>query len=374
MASYKPLSDAAVREISSAYFARREAKTLSRENPTIVMVGGQPGAGKSAAGALARAEYLKRGGFIHVDADRMRERIPIGTSKPTSEKTQCDAGRLVASLRELAIQGRRNIVEEGTFRNADAAAKFIQGMQDKGYRVELVAVATSREESLLGIYQRHEQQHAAGADNPRMVPVAYHDEAMRGFDTTVAKNASLVDRVRVVNRAGETLFDSTSQYNKQGNALEAMVAGRRLPDSRAGEIAKAWGVVEDAAKARGADPAYLYDISRHAVNVQALRDDRCHDHAMSKLDSNVETLGSDSRYAAHTDAELVKTAYWRGYHERSVGFEGIPVDFKLLDKSFADRSTLAAFPGITDLAGYEVPYGVRRHGQVREHDEQGHSL
>lgn len=111
MPAYVPLSDAEVGEIALAYFSGRQAKTQAQEHPTILLVGGQPGAGKSAAAAVARSELVAQGGFIHVDADRMRERIRIGDSKPPSEQTQADAGRLVTSLRELATQGRRNVVE-----------------------------------------------------------------------------------------------------------------------------------------------------------------------------------------------------------------------------------------------------------------------
>ncbi|MGK6307195.1 hypothetical protein [Variovorax sp. DT-64] len=38
-----------------------------------------------------------------------------------------------------------------------------------GLEPQLLAVATPREESLLGIYQRHELQHAAGSNNPRFI-------------------------------------------------------------------------------------------------------------------------------------------------------------------------------------------------------------
>ncbi len=67
---------------------------------------------------MVKAELTMQGGCVHVDADRMRERIRVGDSKPTSEQTQADAGRLVAVLRDQAIQGCRNIVEEGTFRGS----------------------------------------------------------------------------------------------------------------------------------------------------------------------------------------------------------------------------------------------------------------
>src|SRR6218665_1049949 len=80
------------------------------------------------------------------------------------------------------------------------AAKFVQGLRERGYKVELFALATPREESLLGIYQPHELQHAAGGANPRFVSEKYHDEAMQGFESTLARTAAQLDRVRVADR------------------------------------------------------------------------------------------------------------------------------------------------------------------------------
>ena len=229
MAGYQPLTSDEVHDGAKAYFDERKDKSQSLVEPLHILVGGQPGAGKTQASFLARGELAQQGGFIHVDADRMREQIPLGSTKPTSEQTQADAGRLVAELRSLATLSKRNIIEEGTFRDAEGADKFIKGRQAQGYKVELLAVATPREESLLGIYQRFEHQHQLGSENPRFVPEKYHDDTMRGFENTLARSAS-IDRVRVIDRAGQVLFDTQAQHNKQANAIEALAAGRKLTD------------------------------------------------------------------------------------------------------------------------------------------------
>ncbi|MRD49349.1 AAA family ATPase [Caenimonas koreensis DSM 17982] len=365
-AAYQPLSDAEVREIASAYFSDRQAKTQAQNRPTIVLVGGQPGAGKSVAAAAVRSELAAQGGFIHVDADRMRERIRIGDSRPPSEQTQADAGRLVTSLRELAMQGRRNMVEEGTFRNADGAGKFIQSLREQGYRVELVAVATPREESLLGVYQRHEMQHAAGSNNPRFIAESYHDDALQGFDTTVAKTATQLDRVRVVNRTGELLYDSNSPRNSQGNAFEALATGRALSDAKLSALGKAWTAVEAAAAARSAPSAYLEAIAGHERRVQDMQKARIHDHAMTRLNANAATFARDSRFAQHTGNELVKAAYFRGFHEKAAQFHDLVPNFEKFDAKVADRAALGKLP---DMGEFERPFAL-----LRDRSEVGQSL
>lgn len=282
MAGYQPLTSDEVHDGAKAYFDERKDKSQSLVEPLHILVGGQPGAGKTQASFLARGELAQQGGFIHVDADRMREQIPLGSTKPTSEQTQADAGRLVAELRSLATLSKRNIIEEGTFRDAEGADKFIKGRQAQGYKVELLAVATPREESLLGIYQRFEHQHQLGSENPRFVPEKYHDDTMRGFENTLARSAS-IDRVRVIDRAGQVLFDTQAQHNKQANAIEALAAGRKLTDMKLAQITTSWVAVELAARQRNAPIDYLEAVRGHAQRLGDMQKERVYGRALNPL-------------------------------------------------------------------------------------------
>ena len=270
MEAYRSLSAEEVRQIAGGYYADRARKTVALDQPSFVYVGAQPGAGKTTAGKMVRAELRERGGFIHIDADRMRESIPVHGSRPTSEQTQQDAGRLVGELRSRALDGRRNALEEGTFRDTDAALASIQARKADGYRVELIAVATPREESLLGIYQRYEAQYAAGALNPRFVPQAYHDTAMKGFDKTFQSVENVVDRVRVVTREGELLHDSARQKNPYPSAYAALRAGQELTPERREQVQNGWAIVGELARSRGADPVYMSAVRDNAAEVARL--------------------------------------------------------------------------------------------------------
>ena len=264
---YKPLTDESVAAITSSYFAQRAARSSAQDQPRVVLVGGQPGAGKSAGGELVRDELKAQGGFVHVDADRMRERIPLGTARLPSSETQADAGRLANALRLMAIEARRNIVEEGTFRNPQSVQRFVDRLQEQGYKVEMVVVATSREESLLGIYQRHERQHQVGNPNPRFVTEDYHDAAMQGFDATVSQVAHQLDRLPIINRGGQLLYDS--QRQPRDDAALALQAAREIPAARRAMLADGWAAVAAAARERGASPQYLHAIGGHARRVAA---------------------------------------------------------------------------------------------------------
>jgi UDP-N-acetylglucosamine kinase len=368
MSGYQPLTPEKVQETAASYFAARAAKTTPQEEPTFVLVGGQPGAGKSTAGLMVRDEMSQRGGYIHIDADRLRETINTKGAKPTSEQTQQDAGRLVAELRKNAIADKRNVLEEGTFRDPAGVAKFIDARKQEGYKVELVAVATPREESLLGIYQRHEMQHASGTENPRFVPEKYHDETMDGFEKTLAQNEHKFDRVRVINRAGQVFFDSHAHGNqKHASGLQGLHEGRQLSDARLVDIGKAWSAVKEQGVARGAGDDYLRSIDRNAQDIQTIQKERIHSHAMKQLETNILSIRSDERFDNHSDNELAKVAYFRGFHEKANAFKGAPPDYKTFDSVTSNRDSVKQLPNVEDLENYKV--GRTTATIVRERDD-----
>jgi len=355
MTQYQPLTPDEIKEIAGKYFERRVLKTTAQAEPSLVLIGGQPGAGKSSAGIMVRRELAEQGGFIHLDADRMRASIDTKGTKPTSEETQKDAGLLVSELRKSAVEAKRNALEEGTFWNTAAVSAFVDARKQDGFKVEMVAVATPREESLLGIHQRFELQHIRADGNPRFVSEEYHDKTMREFENTLARNEPKFDRVRVINRAGNVLFDSHARERGGASAIQALQDGRRLTDSRLAEIGKAWLAVKAQAEGRGADAAYLAQIQRHTERIDTLQKDRIHGHAMQSLDDNLKTLTSDRRFGSHTDEELLKVAYFRGVHEKSNAFKGEGVDFGNFDSLMADRATVQSkLPEVEDLAHHHV--------------------
>lgn len=369
MATYQRLSPAEIEEIAARYYAVREPKTQQQEIPTLVLVGGQPGAGKSVVSRIARAELGQRGGFIHIDADRLRAHIDTKGTSPTSEETQPDAGALSSALRAHAIKGRRNIIEEGTFRLPELVEAFLTNNQTKGQKVELVAVASSREESVLGIYQRLELQHAYSIVNPRFVAETYHDEAMDGFSRTVARTEHLFDRVRVVDRAGREHFDSQTNP-KDSSAIEALSKGQQITDARLVEVAAAWVTVRDQAMRRGADTAYIEAIDRNAADVVDTQKWRIHAHALERLNANFQALGTDPRFSAHTGIELTKAAYYRGFHEKAFEFTGIKTDFVAYDAAMVDLEKIKKLPEVAEL---EYRHLEREELSIRV-DEDGLSL
>lgn len=366
MSDYKKLSSEEVQQVASDYYQRRAVKTEQRAQPVYVFVGAQPGAGKSAAAHIVRKALVDQGGYIHLDADRMRERIDTRGGKPSSDETQQDAGRLVSELRKLAIDGNRNILEEGTFRNAESIGPFFDARRADGYQLEMVAVATPRDESLLGIYQRFEAQHAAGSDNPRFVSADYHDEAMLGFDKTLTQHADKFSRVRVVNRNGEVLFDSRDVANSASNAVKALREGQVLRDAKLAAVNASWGLLEARAQQRGADPGYLVNLGHHKQASEIEMQARMSIHARSEFVNHLKALSKSPDFATHRKDELAKVAYFRGVYEKSSELKGETPNFHAYDAKMANRETLRQFP---EPPVGEVPENTKAASRGRAADD-----
>ncbi|MDR0747404.1 MAG: zeta toxin family protein, partial [Helicobacteraceae bacterium] len=204
--------------------------------------------------------------------------IPIGDSRPTSAETQKDAGTLANKLRALAIADRQNVVEEGTFRDSETLKERIEALRKLGYTIEILAIATPKEESRLGIFQRYETQHTAKVKNPRFVSVEFHDMAMEGFDKSLQKCQALVDRIRVINRSGEILFDSASPKNRQASAYEAIAEGRKMSSQKLAKTALSWQEVKKMAIERNAPQEYLKEIDAQIKHI----DNLCRDKMFEK--------------------------------------------------------------------------------------------
>lgn len=189
----------------------RRAATCDR--PLWVGIGGQPGAGKTHG--RDRALRLNHGEPVtaiigddlrayHPDYRRLVREDPLRMPDVTAPAS--------AAWVELALEHARryrfNVLVEGTFRRPDVTLGTARRFHDDGYRTHLVAVAVPPYESRLSSIARFQLDHAAGRA-ARWTDPAAHDAGVRGTPLTLAAAAKsdAVDRISVVNRAGETLFD-----------------------------------------------------------------------------------------------------------------------------------------------------------------------
>ena len=246
--------------------------TPSGEAPTLVLLGGQPAAGKTRAQESILAE---RPELVSITGDDLRryhpeyERLvtddPLGMPAATAPVS----GGLIRLALDHALARRLPVLLEGTFRDPAIVTGTATRFADAGYRVEVVAVAVPAPVSRLGAEQRY-----LGARNPlsaRWTPPEAHETALAGSPAVVAALEALpaVSRVQVHSRARllyENIRDTRDAWQREPGAADALRAEQLRPltaDEAASWLVR-YGAVFDAARTR---PGYLSPVTAPAYQL-----------------------------------------------------------------------------------------------------------
>lgn len=260
-------------ELHDAY--RREhaeaalSATTASSQPTLIIIAGQPGAGKSLLAGAALRGFEGEGGAVLVDIDELRTSHPgyaalqQGDDRRAAGRVQDDAGRWGDELLEDARMGRRNIVLDGTLKSPDKAEALCRHFRAQGYRIELRAMATPAEESRLAIYRRYENMKAKGRPG-RWVPADVHDPAFNGVSASMRRldAGGLVDRIEVHGRpdgastATREIYAGPAGTGRAADAFDEERSRRRTAPEQARQQSE-WQAVAELVTAR--DP-HLHEI------------------------------------------------------------------------------------------------------------------
>ncbi|MFH0134863.1 zeta toxin family protein [Variovorax sp. VaC1] len=189
----------------------------AQAEPTMVMVGGQPGAGKSRSIDSVKLDLESHGGVMEISADDLRKFHPKhdelmrADDRTAADFTHADASAWAEKAERFAREERYNVLLEGTMKTPEnAAAKFAE-YKEAGYFIEARVIAVHERASWQGVLGRYEQQ-KADAGVGRMTPKDVHDAAVSGVLRTVEKieTEQLVDRLRVDRRGAEQIYSNTA--------------------------------------------------------------------------------------------------------------------------------------------------------------------
>jgi hypothetical protein len=219
------LDDAQLNDIFSGQVMGSVPLHAPEDEPTIVLVAAQPGAGKTRTLEQVRQSH---DGAYAVEGDALRRfhpgyaglmrREPLRMPDATAQA----AGRWVEMTLALMREYKNSVMLETTMRHPQAVERTLGEFRQAGYRTEAIIVATPSELSLMGTMARYISQ-AEQQGEGRWVDPAAHDEAVAQMPRTLAEQISRgnIDHVSVTNRAGERLYDADINTQNRDETIAA---------------------------------------------------------------------------------------------------------------------------------------------------------
>lgn len=234
------LSAADSERIYSASIAPRFlANSQAVEQPRAIITGGQPGSGKSRLADAGMAELEQSGGAVMIDADRLRRYHPRNDAlmraddKQSANLTHKDAGAWAGRLISDGVEGRRNLVIDQTSRDSAAVERLAAELHERGYQVELRAMAVKDLVSEQRILMRYERQKATDGHG-RYSTKDNHDAAYAGLANTVAtvEAKGTVDTLSLYDATHAPIYSNqriNDKWLQPAGAAEAMKLERERP-------------------------------------------------------------------------------------------------------------------------------------------------
>jgi UDP-N-acetylglucosamine kinase len=194
--------------------------------PNAYILGGQPGAGKTALQNLIRKNNKN---IIVINADSFRKFHPrfneihkqYGNDSP--KYTQPFINQVTEKLIDELSAEKYNLIIEGTLRTAIVPINTCLELKKKGYQVELHIMAVKRAISYESTILRYENAIAQG-EIPRATAKQHHDMVADAISDNldIIEKAKAFDSIKLFNRNGECLYPAV------GHSSAAIVENEML--------------------------------------------------------------------------------------------------------------------------------------------------
>jgi len=232
------------------------AKGPPPKSPTLIVVAGQPGSGKSTT--IRQAEMGLLGATQKIISDDFVAWVPgyLGFAKSnpvaaTHWARKAGSNYFAQEMATRAGNKRANIIME--FPVPTSFAQHADWYKKLNYRTELHVVATPHFQSWTGVLDRAEKPLQAGHIGTNVLcPRDAHDQTYAGWARVVfdAERYKQVDRIVITRRDGIIMYDNnlvqqsggTKSWNKKPQGLECLFLERHgaVSEDDANTVNEAW--------------------------------------------------------------------------------------------------------------------------------------
>lgn len=202
--------------------------------PTLVLLGAQPGTGRSRASARLLTEHNRMvtvsRGDLSIYHPHFRDLITNQAEQAGPVLAEATRHWVHAAIQD-SLDERRSLLLEGSFGDPDITIATAARFRDAGFEVRVVAIASPRVLSVVTAASRYLRDRRMDVA-ARFIALSAHD---RGYDGTTRLVDSLnatapINRVTIISRNGNLLFDqhrdSDTPSDLFDDAAAALAEGR----------------------------------------------------------------------------------------------------------------------------------------------------
>ena len=276
--------------------------TSAQEHPRAILLGGQPGSGKSYLRGIVRKEFSDKGGTVVIDPDILREDDPLFIEQSQTDpihagdRSHEQASTLAKRLTAAMVSERRNLIIDGTMGNPESVRKKIHLLRQHGYAIDVHVMAVNPELSKVQSNLRFERQ-VAGSGKGRFVPKTVHDAAYEGLSRSVdmMEQECLVDSMHIHDSDRQRIYENRlidGNWQKGPAAMSTLIA-ERTREQTPEELQKLLSNQEDlnhlAKRREGVQDNVVYTLGSEA-NGDGKSYSSVHDVAAAFRDARQEDL------------------------------------------------------------------------------------
>ena len=225
------------REALSRELSKALSWTKPTENPSAILLAGQPGAGKTQLSAyfsrqqsssilINGDDYRRYHPNYHLIFEQCPNELVQMTAPFSSEFTE----RMIEEL----SKARRDLIIEGTGRTTEVPLATARLLVGRGYRVRMAVIATKPELSLLSTLHRFCSMSEMGTV-PRSTAMEAHNVVVENLpkNLDILYRSNLFDEMQIINRQEQIVWHSTNAQNMPSEILNNLWSAKWTDEEKA---------------------------------------------------------------------------------------------------------------------------------------------